>query len=545
METNFLYYGDNLDVLRRYIKDESVDLVYLDPPFNSNATYNVLFAEQDGSRAAAQIKAFEDTWRWDSGAVHAYGEALAQGGKLHDTMMAFGSLVGRSNMLAYLSMMSIRLVELHRVLKTTGSLYLHCDPTASHYLKTLLDAIFGPERFLSEIIWKRTSAHSSANRPGPIHDVLLLYTKGPGHKWNQQFQPYDDTYLDAFYTHRDAEGRRWRRSDLTGAGIRHGETGKAWRGIEVTPKGRHWFVPPSELDKLDAAGKIHWPEKPGGMPMLRRYAEDMRGVPLQDVWTDIRPIHNLAAERLGYPTQKPEALLERIINSSSDTGDLVLDPFCGCGTSIDAAQRLDRRWIGIDITHIAINLIKSRLRDTYGDAIVSTYSVIGEPADLESATQLAAEDPWQFQAWALDLVHARVAGSDKKGGDKGIDGRLIFAEDDKGTFGSVILSVKAGNLVPTYVDALIGVVDNNGAQIGALISMNKPTQGMYQRAAKAGLYESKHWGKFPKIQLLTVEGLLNGTERLEYPRTTGSNLTYQRAKRVTGKAGEQLTLAPE
>ncbi len=541
-EPNVLYYGDNLDVLRRYVKDDSIDLIYLDPPFNSNATYNVLFAEQDGSRAAAQIKAFEDTWRWDSGAVRAYGEALAQGGKLHDTMMALGSLVGRSNMLAYLSMMSIRLVELHRVLNSTGSLYLHCDPTASHYLKTLLDAIFGPDRFLSEIIWKRTSAHSSASRPGPVHDVLLVYAKGPTHKWNQQFQPYDQEYTDLFFEMTDSDGRRWKRMDITGAGIRHGATGLPWRGLDITAKGRHWAYPPDELDKMDAAGRLHWPEKAGGMPRLKQYMDEMPGVPLQDVWTDIRPLHNLAAERLGYPTQKPEALLERIINASSNPGDVVLDPFCGCGTSIDAAQRLARRWIGIDITHLAINLIKSRLHDTYGESIKDTYKVVGEPADLESAEQLAAEDPWQFQAWALSLVQARQAGSDKKGGDKGIDGRLIFAEDDKGGFGSVILSVKAGNLVPAFVDALIGVVESNKAQIGALISMHKPTPGMYERAAKAGLYESKHFGAYPKIQLLTVEGLLNGTERLQYPKTMGSNLTFQKAKPAVAKGGEQLTI---
>jgi DNA modification methylase len=556
MEPNRLYYGDNLDVLRRYIKDESVDLIYLDPPFNSNATYNVLFAEQDGSRTAAQIKAFEDTWRWDQGAVHAYGEALAQGQQLHDTMTAFAALVGRSNMLAYLSMMSIRLVDLRRVMKPTASIYLHCDPTASHYLKVLMDAVFGAENFRNEITWKRTHSHGGAHRFGPVHDTLLFYSRSDQYVWRPQHVPYSDDYLESKFRFADADGRRYRETILTGSGTRNGSSGQPWRGVNPTTAGRHWAIPgyvrhllgegqlataQDALDRLDAIGRVKWPAK-GGVPVFKQYLDDLPGSSLQDVWIDIFPLDSQARERLGYPTQKPVALLERIVEASSEPGDVVLDPFCGCGTSIDAAQRLGRSWIGIDITHIAINLIKSRLHDTYGDGILSTYTVVGEPADLESAEQLAAEDPWQFQAWALDLVNARVAGSDKKGGDKGIDGRLIFAEDDKGGFGSVILSVKAGSLAPTFVDALLGVVESNGASIGAMISMHKPTPGMYQRAAKAGLFESKHWGKFPKIQLLTVEGLLKGSERLEYPKTTGSNLTYQRAKRVADKAGDQQNL---
>lgn len=542
-DPNLLFYGDNLDVLRQYIKDETVDLVYLDPPFNSNANYNVLFAEQDGSRAASQIKAFEDTWRWDSGAVHAYGEALAQGGKLHDTMMAFGSLVGRSNMLAYLSMMSIRLVELRRVMKPTASIYLHCDPTASHYLKVLMDAIFGAANFQSEIVWKRSSAHSDTKQGrklhGHIHDVLLFYTKTDNWTWNPVFTPYDAEYTDAFYRYIEPKtGRRYRLSDITGPG---GEA-KGNPRYDVMGVTRYWRYSKSEMERLIKEGRVIQ-TKPGTVPAEKRYLDEMPGVPLQDLWTDLKPIGAQANERLGYPTQKPVALLERIVQTSSKAGDTVLDPFCGCGTTIDAAQRLGRRWIGIDITHIAINLIKSRLHDTYGEAIKATYRVVGEPADVESAAQLAADDPWQFQAWALSLVEARQATSAKRGGDEGIDGRLIFAEDDKGGFGSVILSVKAGNLVPAYVDQLIGVVESNKGQIGALISMNKPTQGMYQRAAKAGLYESAHWGKFPKIQLLTVEGLQSGKERLDYPRTAGSNLTFQRAKRAQpGDAGEQLTI---
>ena len=238
---NQLYYGDNLDVLRRYIQDESVDLIYLDPPFNSRQDYNVLFAERDGSRSSSQIMAFEDTWEWNLDAEHAYQEIVEGGGRVSDAMQAFRTFLGHSDMMAYLAMMAPRLMELRRVLKVTGSIYLHCDPTASHYLKMLRDAVFGPQYFRSEIVWKRTSAHSSAKRYGPIHDLLLFYSKTDAYVWNDLFQPYDETYLSEFYTHKEPDGRVWRRSDLTGAGIRHGETGLPWRGIDVTTKGRHWF----------------------------------------------------------------------------------------------------------------------------------------------------------------------------------------------------------------------------------------------------------------------------------------------------------------
>ena len=390
---NQLYYGDNLDVLRLHFLDESVDLVYLDPPFNSNANYNVLFAERDGTQAAAQIKAFEDTWRWDEGAARAYADVVEAGGRVSQVMQAFRTFLGESDVLAYLSMMAPRLVELRRVLRPTGSLYLHCDPTASHYLKLLLDAVFGPECFLNEIIWKRTSAHSSAKRYGPVHDVILFYGRTDQYKWNRIFQDYDAAYIETFFDQTDQDGRRWKRADMTGAGIRHGETGLPWRGIDITAKGRHWGSPPSVLDELDRKGRVHWPKKEDGMPRLKQYPEDLQGVPLQDVWPDVRPLHNLAAERLGYPTQKPETLLDRIILSSTSEGEVVLDPFCGCGTTIASAQRLKRAWIGIDVTNLAITLIRHRLKDAYGDDIEQTYQVIGEPVSVQDAEALADVRP--------------------------------------------------------------------------------------------------------------------------------------------------------
>jgi len=537
MADNQLFYGDNLDILRRYVEDESVDLVYLDPPFKSEQDYNVLFEDRSGDLSEAQIQAFEDTWIWDLAAARAYAKTVEHGGDVSRVMQAFRTFLGESDMLAYLAMMAPRLVDLRRALKGTGSIYLHCDPTASHYLKLLLDAVFGPEQFRAEIIWKRTSAHSSANRPGPVHDVILLYSKTAEYKWNEVYQPYDETYLNAFYTHQDENGRRWRRSDLTGPGVRHGETGEPWRGRDVTAKGRHWARPPSELEKLDEQGRIHWPKKEGGMPMLKRYADEMPGVLVQDVWTDIKPLHNLAAERLGYPTQKPEALLERIIASSTDDGDVVLDPFCGCGTTIAAAEKMHRRWIGVDITHLAITLIKHRLRDTYGDSV--DFEVHGEPVSEAGAEKLAEEDRFQFEWWALGLVGARPQ-EGKKGADKGIDGRLYFHDEPGGDTKQIILQVKSGKTGVKHVRDLRGVLDREEAEIGVLITLEEPTKPMTTEAASAGFYESP-WGKHPRIQILTVENLLDGAQ-IDYPPITGSNVTYKKAPRYERKVAEQLNL---
>lgn len=534
---NVLFYGDNLDVLRRHVKDETVDLVYLDPPFKSDQTYNVLFAERDGARATAQIHAFEDTWHWDESAARAFEELVEAGGAVSHALQAFRRLLGTNDMLAYLTMMAPRLVELHRVLKSSGSLYLHCDPTASHYLRSLLDATFSPACFRSEIIWKRTSAHSSAKRYGPVHDVILFYSRSDKYTWNEQFLPYDQTYLDEFYTHVDKDGRRWRRSDLTGAGIRHGATGLVWRGVDVTAKGRHWAYPPAELDRLDAAGRVHWPKKSDGVPMYKRYADEMPGVPLQDVWTDISPLHNLAAERLGYPTQKPEKLLDRIIEVSSNEGDVVLDPFCGCGTTIASAQRLGRRWVGIDVTHLAIGLIRNRLRDTYGSELA--YRLIGEPTTIEDAEALAAQDKFQFQAWALGLVGARPT-QVKKGADLGIDGRLYFhAGSADGKTHQVVISVKGGHLKSDDIRALEGVRSREKAEIGVLLSFEDPSKKMRTDAASLGFYESA-WGKFARIQLLTVKELLGG-EGIAYPHVTGGNRTFKAAPKAK-KVRESLQL---
>jgi DNA modification methylase len=527
---NYLYYGDNLDVLRRHVADESVDLVYLDPPFNSNQSYNVLFAEQDGAEAAAQIQAFEDTWHWDLAAARTFEEVVEHGGEVSRALQAFRALLGENDMTAYLTMMAPRLVELRRVLKPTGSIYLHCDPTASHYLKVLMDAVFGPQQFRNEIVWKRTSAHSSAKRYGPVHDVILFYARSPAMVWVGGHQAYDEAYLQQRFR-RDDDGRFWKDADLTGSGVRHGETGEEWRGFDVTAKGRHWRVPPAELDRLDAEGNIYWPAKEGGWPRLKQYLDSSKGVPLQDVWVDIFPINSQAQERLGYPTQKPEALLERIISASSSPGDVVLDPFCGCGTTVAVAHQLGRDWVGIDITHLAVALMKHRLRDAFREVVEAEYTVVGEPVTVTGAQELAADDPYQFQWWALGLVGARPV-EQKKGADKGIDGRIYFHDDESRKTKQVILSVKAGKTNVAHVRDLRGVIEREKAQIGVLLTMQEPTQPMKKEAAAAGFYSSP-WGNHPKLQILTVGELLEGKE-IDRPRSR-ADATFKKAPRMVAE----------
>jgi DNA modification methylase len=533
--TNLLFYGDNLDVLRRHVKDESVDLVYLDPPFNSNANYNVLFAAKDGTESAAQIQAFEDTWEWNEDAARQYAETVEAGGAVSDALQAFRQLVGTNDMLAYLTMMAPRLVELRRVLKNTGSLYLHCDPTASHYLKLLLDAVFGPARFRNEIIWKRTSAHSSAKKFAPVHDVLLYYAKGDKPIWNSPRVEYDDEYLEKYYKFDDGDGRLYWRADLCAAGVRHGSSGKPWRGFDVAAKGMHWKFKTETLDELDAAGRIYWPKGGTGWPQYKRYRDELKGKAVADIWDDIDRINPVGAERLGYPTQKPVALLERILEASSTPGDVVLDPFCGCGTTIDAAERLGRNWIGIDITHLAIGLIKSRLLDTHGEGISSTYKVIGEPTTVEGAAELAASEPFQFQAWALGLAGARTEDSARRGADRGIDGKLHFHDAKIDKTETIIFSVKAGNVTVSQVRDLVGVVGREKAAIGVLLSLNQPTKPMLKEAADAGFYISPWDGeRYPRIQLLTVGELLDGA-RVKRPLITGADRTYKQARRHVRK----------
>ncbi len=494
-------------------------------------------------------------------------------------------------MMAYLAMMAPRLVELRRVLKPTGSLYLHCDPTASHYLKLLLDAVFGQQNFRSEVIWKRTSAHSGSKRWGPVHDVILFTTKTDNYTWNEVFQSYSEEYLENFYRFSDGKGR-FRIGDLTGAGKRTGESGQPWRGVNPTDVGRHWAVPNKavaelfgpeaprwsvgeKLDALDKSGLIYWPPK-GRVPGFKRYFNPNAGVPIVDVIVDIDPIAAQSAERLHYPTQKPVALLERIIKASSNPGDLVLDPFCGCGTTIDAAEKLGRQWIGIDITQLAVTLIKSRLLDTYGrqikfvtgtptpgrdafhsvpdsqlkdgDAVesVPTESVVrtvGEPVTPNEAYILAEQDKYQFQWWALGLVGARPV-EQKKGADHGIDGKILFRDDLKAARPEqIIIQVKGGKTGVKDVRDLRGVLDREKAAMGVLISLQPPTGPMEAEAASAGFYTHKmNQQQYPRLQLRTVRELMDG-KGIERPSNVAAvDETFKKAPKAKGKGHEQRGL---
>jgi DNA modification methylase len=515
---NRLFYGDNLAVLRGrdadgkpLIPDESIDLIYLDPPFNSAATYNVLFRAPDGKMSDSQLEAFEDSWHWGDAAAAAYEDVLTQSVYTDASVLLRGivTALGKNDMTAYLAMMAVRLIELHRVLKPTGSLYLHCDPTASHYLKILLDGIFGAENFANEISWRRTTAKADyaqgATHFPRLRDVILRFIKsGPGKPtYNQIFQPYGDDYLATKYRYEDADGRAYRLDNLTGPG----GAAKGNPQYEVFGVTRYWRYSRERMAELISQGRVIQ-TKPGAVPSLKRYLDEMRGVPIGDDWDDIRPINSQAQERLGYPTQKPLTLLERIINASSNPGDVVLDPFCGCGTAVHAAEKLGRRWVGIDVTHLAISLVERRLKDAFPNI---AFEVLGTPRDLSAARDLAARDKHQFQWWAVSLLDAVPQGGKKKGADRGIDGiRWVRTGPRDGDLDRVILSVKGGeNVSVRDVRDLAGTVQREGALGGVLITLADPTRDMMREAASHG-YASTGLGQFRKIMVKTIAELMAG-----------------------------------
>ncbi|MDQ2817798.1 MAG: site-specific DNA-methyltransferase [Candidatus Eremiobacteraeota bacterium] len=556
---NQLYYGNNLRVLPEYVANASVDLVYLDPPFNSNQNYNVLFREHSGSSAAAQIKAFEDTWEWNIETSRTYEEVVEAGGPVANVLRAFRTFLGSSDMLAYLSMMAPRLVELRRVIRSTGSIYLHCDPTASHYLKMLMDAVFGPKNFRNHITWQRSDTHNDARHQfSAVSDHLLFYALSDKYTFNRQHSGYPRLTLRAWYKWlelSDGAIRRMTKDELESQvipkGARRFNLGDLaspnprrnlmydYKGYPHPPKG--WRCDLDRMKLLDSKGLLIFPATKSGRIMYKRYLDEQSGVTVGDVWTDISQLRASMAERLGYPTQKPEALLDRIISASSNPGDVILDPFCGCGTAIASAERLGRKWIGIDITHLAITLIKHRLTDTYGPDFKNTYTIVGEPVSLPDAEALAIQDPFQFQVWALGLVGARPAGGIKKGADRGIDGQLFFHDESLGgRTKQIIFSVKAGHVNVAHLRDLRGVIDREKADIGALICLQKATREMEREAASAGFYESNNWGRFPKLQVLTVQELLEYKRYVEYPRQ--GNVTFRKAQRYESPEAEHLRL---
>lgn len=507
--TNKLFFGDNLKTLREAIDDESIDLVYLDPPFNSSASYNVLFSEKSGERSAAQITAFEDTWHWSRESDEMYREVQLSGGRLARLLESMRAFLGQNDMMAYLVMMAPRLVELRRVLKPNGSLYLHCDPTASHYLKTLLDAVFGVETYRNEIVWKRTTTHSDSKTWSKVADVIFFYTKGPRFIWNTPRTTHSKGYIDSKYHNDDGDGRKYQLDNMTSPNPRPNMMYEWW-GFPYPPKG--WRYSRKTMAELDADGRIWYPTRADGgldttkRPRLKRYLEQTPGCIMGTVWTDIPPINSQAQERLGYPTQKPEALLERIIAASSNEGDVVLDSFCGCGTATSVAEKMNRRWIGIDITHLAIALIRHRLHYAFGSRL-APYEVKGDPKDLAGAKALAELDRYQFEWWALGLVAACPAHDRKKGADRGVDGYIPFLIDNSGATKRAVVQVKSGHVNRSQIGDLNSARIREKADVAVFVTLEPATKQMEREAGATGFYEIDYYQRVPRDANLDNRGV--------------------------------------
>jgi DNA modification methylase len=546
---NILYYGDNLTIMQEKMGKDAVDLIYLDPPFKSDTNYNLLYRNLTGKPVPEQVEAFFDTWELDAEKLeiarsmpvlmrqHGVADYYAEFWRLW--MLALQK--AQPELLAYLVFMVQRLLHMKSLLRPTGSIYLHCDPAASHYIKVMMDAIFDHRNFRNEIVWKRTGAHGGSKRWGPVHDTILFYTMSDNYTWNRTFQKYDPDYIKEYYKLTDERGQ-YQLVSLTGAGTRAGDSGKSWRGIDPTDTGRHWAVPmralqlaypgkddlsslttQEKLDLLDDAGLIYWPER-GSVPRQKRYADENPGAPLQDVVTDIGPISAHSEERLGYQTQKPVALLDRIIQASSNPGDTVFDPFCGCGTTIYSAVKNDRNWIGCDIAILSVQLVRNRLKERYRLVEDVHFKVDGIPVSVEQAEHLSKRDPFQFQHWFVE----RVGGfpMQKKVADKGIDGRLYFETHDG--LKDVIISVKGGNIRPTDVRDLRGVLEREGAAMAALLSLKPPSKAMREEAAKAGMY-IYGGNSYPRIQMLTVSEVLEEKRGLQTPTKVGARIATGQA----------------
>jgi DNA modification methylase len=541
-----LFFGDNLDILREHIKAESIDLVYLDPPFNSKRDYNLLFKTPKGHDSDAQISAFDDSWHWGEQAEKEFSELLHQPNTdIAEMIQALRRFLKESDLMAYLVMMANRLLELHRVLKPTGSIYLHCDPTASHYLKIVLDTVFGAENFCNHITWQRSDSHNDAKNQFPAtSDHILFYQKSKQSSFYPVYVPHAEKTLKEWYLFielPDGSIRRMTKGELQTqtipAGARRFNADNMtspnprpnlmynYKGYPYPAKG--WRYSLETMEELDKKGKLLFPSNPDGRIMRKRYLDEQEGVTVGDVWIDISQLRSSMSERLGYPTQKPLALLERIIQASSNEGDIILDPFCGCGTAVHAAQNLKREWVGIDITHLAISLIEKRLKDAF-PAI--TFEIFGTPKDLAGARNLAERDKYQFQWWACSLVNAQPYQGKKKGADGGTDGLIFFQDDEQGAK-KIIVSVKGGeNVTRTMIADLKNTVEREKAEIGLFVTLAEATKPMITEAASAGFYSST-FGEFPKIQILTIEDLLSGKAKPNTPPDLSrGSLTFKKAK---------------
>lgn len=522
---NKLWYGDNLTIMQG-MKKHSVDLIYLDPPFKSDANYNLLYKNMTGKPVPEQAEAFFDTWELDAAKLEVARTMpiLMREHGVDDQYVEFWRIWMQAlrntqpELLAYLIYMVQRLLYMKSILRPTGSIYLHCDPSASHYIKVMMDGIFGHKNFRNEIIWKRANAHNDPRGYGRVSDTILFYTAGSKFTWNTQHTPYREEYYESHFK-KDEDGRWFRTVPLDAP--KHGDGSPnllyEWKGKLPAPS-RTWAIKRETMEEYEANGLLRYTRT--GTPTLVKYADEMKGVPLQNIWTDIPPVNPQAKERLGYPTQKPIALLKRIIQSSSNKGDIIFDPFCGCGTTIYAAHETERNWIGCDIAILSIKLVREVLAERYRLVEGSHFEVDGIPVSVEQAKELFKRDPFQFQHWVVE----RIGGfpMQKKVADRGIDGRLYF--EARGSLGEMILSVKGGKLRPTDVRDLRGVMEREGSPMGGFLSLQEPTKAMRTEAASAGMYE--YGGvQYPRLQLLTVSDILEGKREFHMPTRINTKIS--------------------
>lgn len=558
---NQLYYGDNLMIMRR-MQARFVDLIYLDPPFKSQQNYNLLYKTMTGKPVPEQAEAFCDTWEMDAqkDELARTMPVLMREHGVADYYVEFWRLwmqalrTTQPHLLAYLIYMVERLLHMKVILKPTGSIYLHCDPTASHYIKIMMDGIFGHNNFRNEIVWRRTGSHNKSERWGPVHDTILFYTASDKYTWNSPRHPYMRGHVEEHFE-KDSLGYKtaYYGNVLTGSGVRNGESGKPWRGFDPTAKNRHWAVPGklwedcgidgtrlTQHEKLEALYQSGFIRIVPGQawPMYERRVRDGEGPAMGDIWAyqpytdntvhgteaaidaDVSWIKPRSKDRLGYPTQKPVGLLKRIIQASSNVGDVVFDPFCGCGTTVYAAHESNRTWIGCDIAILAVKLIRETLTERYRLVEGVDFQVDGIPASVEQAEVLFKRDPFQFQHWAVE----RAGGfpTQKKGADLGVDGRMYF-ESGK-ALREMVISVKGGVARPTDVRDLRGVLDREmNAEIAGMIMLREPTKAMLSEASSAGTYE--YGGiQYPRIQILTVQEMIEEKRAFHTPTKMGTKI---------------------
>jgi DNA modification methylase len=512
IRSNHLFYGDNLTIMRN-MPSTSVDLIYLDPPFNSQRNYNLIYKRLTGQPVPEQEEAFCDAWEMDPEKEEmvrrmpiVFREYGADDGLIQFWKAWIDALRHtQPRLLAYLVYMSYRLFEMKRVLKSTGSIYLHCDPTASHYIKVIMDGIFGHGNFRNEITWRRTTAHNTTSRKyGDVTDILLFYSKTNQYPFHPPRTTHDDSYVQTFYRHKEKDGRRYRLHQVERNPAIGPRPNLIYEYNGYTPP-LGWMMERDKLEVLDKAGRLYWTKN--GRPQRKIYLDDVEPPRVGSLWDDIPPVQAQASERLGYPTQKPIALLQRIIEASSNPGDVVFDPFCGCGTAVYAAHLLGRKWIGCDIAILSVQLVRDVLLKRYGLKEGEHYQISGVPRSVEAAQDLFERDPHQFQHWAVELAGGFA--SVKRSGDKGIDGRIHF--ETKEGLKNMVLSVKGGKLTPAFMRELRGTMEReHDSEMGGLICLQNPTKGMRQEEAGAGVWD--YLGKeYHRLQIRTIEELLAGT----------------------------------